>query len=335
MNRRNLTAAVSAFSILAIILDPGTAISGASEAVELCIKTVIPSLFPLMVLSMLLCSSLTGAQTKPLIWLGKLCKIPAGSECLLIPAFLGGYPVGAQAVSQAYCDGMLSKSSALRLLAFCSNAGPSFIFGMIAAQFDDPGAVWALWIIHMASALAVGMLLPLADSEKITLHPTESVTLPAAVKRSIQVMAEICGWIVLFRVLIRFLESWVLRLVSIETATVIIGILELSNGCIQLRQIADPGIRFIAASCLLSFGGLCVLMQTSAVTKKLGINSYFKGKLLQSACSMVLSCFYQICAGQYATALPLSLLGSAILATFAVTLRQKAKNSSNPLGIGV
>ena len=48
-------------------------------------------------------------------------------------------------------------------------------------------------------------------------------------------------------------------------------------------------MRFLAASTLLSFGGICVLMQTRAVTGSLGIKSYLKGKLLQALISLILS----------------------------------------------
>jgi hypothetical protein len=61
----------------------------------------------------------------------KLCRIPAGCSCLLIPAFLGGYPAGAQAVGQTLHQGGLSRKDAERMLLFCNNPGPSFLFGVL------------------------------------------------------------------------------------------------------------------------------------------------------------------------------------------------------------
>ena len=46
--------------MLALILDGRTAIDGARQGIELCLRTVIPSLFPFFVLSILLTSSLLG-----------------------------------------------------------------------------------------------------------------------------------------------------------------------------------------------------------------------------------------------------------------------------------
>ena len=58
--RKILTASLSASGILLLILDGKTAISGASEGLQLCIRSVIPSLFPFFVLSNLLTGTLLG-----------------------------------------------------------------------------------------------------------------------------------------------------------------------------------------------------------------------------------------------------------------------------------
>ena len=81
--------------MLALILDGRTAIDGARQGIELCLRTVIPSLFPFFVLSILLTSSLLGSSLAVLRPLGRLFGMPDGAESLLIPAFLGGYPVAA------------------------------------------------------------------------------------------------------------------------------------------------------------------------------------------------------------------------------------------------
>ena len=99
--RRLLTGIGGCIGLLVLILDAKTALQGARQGVELCLKTVIPSLFPFFVLSILLTSSLLGSRIPLLRPLGRLCGVPKGAESLLIPAFLGGYPVGAQSVPEA------------------------------------------------------------------------------------------------------------------------------------------------------------------------------------------------------------------------------------------
>ena len=146
--------------MLILILDGKTALAGGAEGIELCLKTVIPSLFPFFVLSILLTSSLSGVTLPVLRPLGRLCGMPEGTEALLISGFLGGYPVGAQSVAAVYRSGQLPRREAERLLAFCSNAGPAFLFGMASSLFPRQWMAWALWGIHIAGAVFAAVLLP-------------------------------------------------------------------------------------------------------------------------------------------------------------------------------
>ena len=138
--RQQLWTGIGAASAMAIlILDGKTAITGAQDGIALCLQTVIPSLFPFILLSILLTNTLLGHAIPLLRPLGRLFHLPSGSESLLICAFLGGYPVGAQTVSSLFQNGQLPRSTADRMLTFCNNAGPAFLFGMTAAK----AAAWA------------------------------------------------------------------------------------------------------------------------------------------------------------------------------------------------
>lgn len=287
MKRGIWTAILSAMGMLALIIDGKTALAGAADGIDLCLKSVIPSLLPFFVVSMLLTSSLWGS--KFLSPVGRLCGMPEGSESLLIVGLLGGYPVGAQSVAAAYRRGELAREQAQRLLGFCSNAGPAFFFGIVASRFAQWWAGLALWIIHILSALLVGTLLPGKDRSPVRLSESGVMTLPAALQQSIRVMANVCGWVILFRILISFLERWILWLLPLDATVFMTGLLELANGCCSLNAVADTKLRFIIASVILALGGLCVTMQTLSVTNDLGIGKYLLGKLLQGVISLIFS----------------------------------------------
>ena len=272
-----------------LIFDGKTAISGAHEGITLCLHTLIPSLFPFLVLSSLINSLLIGREITFLRPIGKLCGIPSGAESILLLGLLGGYPVGAQSIADAYGKGYLSKSAAHRLLGFCNNAGPAFVFGIIAAKFASPSTGWLIGVIHILSALIVGFFLPNKDHTVCTFNATELMTLPQALDKSIKTMAKICGWVVLFRVLLSVLRRWLFWLIPLWLQVLLTGTLELANGCVDLHLISNEGLRFLLAVCMLSFGGLCVGMQTISVTKELGCGLYFPGKLLQSIISILLA----------------------------------------------
>ncbi len=104
-------------------------------------------------------------ELSPLQPIAKLFGLPKGGESLLIPAFLGGYPMGAQAISAAYARGQLKKEDASRMLAFCNNAGPAFLFGMIAPLLPEKWMAWSLWGIHIASALVLATVFPISSQE--------------------------------------------------------------------------------------------------------------------------------------------------------------------------
>lgn len=298
-------------AMLMLILDAKTALSGAVEGIDLCIRTVVPALFPFIVLSGYLTGNLRVAKSPLIARIGAILKIPSGAEHILLTGMIGGYPVGAQAVAQAYGAGALSKEQARRMLGFCSNAGPAFLFGMLAPYFSGGHILWFLWLIHILSALAAGFLLPGAATPRITDAQTCKISFPAAVGRAVRITGMICGWVLLFRIVFVFLDRWALWLLPAEAKVMICGILELTNGCVGLGAISEEPIRFVLAVLFLNFGGICVGMQTVSVTGPLGSGWYFPGKLLQTGvgvllCGLTLPRLYPGCSVPYL--IPLGLL---------------------------
>lgn len=276
----------SVAGIFMLIIDGQTALIGASEGIELCIKTVIPSLFPFFVLSSLLTSSLMGTSIGLMMPFFHCLGVPSGAESLVVTAFLGGYPVGAQSVASAYRAGVLSKNTAQRMLAFCNNAGPSFLFGMIGSVFPNRWMVWVLWGIHILGAILAALIIPNEDTAPTKPVKGQILSISAAIVASIRVMAVVCAWIVLFRIVIAFLNRWFLWLLPQPMQVCIMGILELANGCCALEQITDVNLRFVICSGMLAFGGICVTMQTVSVTGGLSLKQYFLGKAIQTAFSI-------------------------------------------------
>ena len=291
MNKpRNLTGIFAGFGMLVLILDSSLAMEGARNGIELCIRTVIPSLFPFILLSMLLTTEIPVSNR----WIQHVTDrlgIPSSARSLLIPAFLGGYPVGAKCIHSLYRSGQLQKEQSERLLSFCSNAGPAFLFGMLSSFFPDKKSLWMLWIIHILSAVLTGLLFSMEQTAAHHQAPiTEKAEKPDILLSSIKATGLICGWVILFRILVTFLQKWFLWLLPPWLTVLITGVLELTNGCCELNKISSIEIRFIICSCMLAFGGICVLLQTASVTKGLSLRYYIVGKGLQTIFSLVISC---------------------------------------------
>lgn len=297
MKRQFLSLAAAALGMLVLILDAPCAIQAAGSALQMCILSLIPSLFPFLVVSALMTHSLSGIRTSLLAPLEKICRLPSGSGMLMLTGLLGGYPVGARVVTEAYRRGDLRKEQAERMLCFCNNAGPSFLFGIVASFFAGKRWVFIIWMIQIISALFTAFLLP--DSSYGVAGRVSSkagqIRLPECVEQAVHTMGIICGWVILFRVVSDFLIRWIFWIMPEPFQVLLTGFLELSNGCMQLHMIRDDSLRFIVAGCMLSFGGLCVGMQTRSISKELRLGHYFKGKLIQTLIVLLLSvdyCFF-------------------------------------------
>jgi hypothetical protein len=275
-----------------LILDAQTALAGAQAGLELCIRSVIPSLFPFLFLSVILTGAGGQVLSPVLRPLGRLCRIPEGAESILAVGLIGGYPVGAQCVAQACRDCRLDIKTARRMLGFCSNAGPSFIFGFLSGCFA-PLSLWLLWGIHILSAVITGILLPGGSTTQFTEGSPAPVSPVSALERSVRTMALICGWVILFRVILAFFRRWFLWLLPTWADILVSGLLELANGCCQLPMLPQESLQFILASGLLAFGGVCVWLQTASVTKGLGTGSYLHGKVMQAVVSVLLAILVQ------------------------------------------
>lgn len=337
MKKQNLLSVFGASAaMLVLIFDGKTAMRGAIDGIELCFQVLIPSLFPFFILSMLLTGSLYGQSfslLRPLVW---FCGIPQGSESLLPAGFLGGYPAGAQSVSQLYRSGRLTREQAEKLLPLCNNAGPAFIFGVLGSMFSRKYIVWLLWLVHILSALAAAALLPAAGGS-VSTHGGEQIGITAALERSVRAMGLVCGWVVLMRIVLAFLERWFLWLLPDVLRVATVGILELSNGCVLLKQLPQEGLRFILASGFLSLGGICVTLQTSSVADGLRLTHYFPGKLLQCCFSILMCSLLQplFPASQRCDfPLPLCAIAGVLLLSAAVFIRTK-NNSRIPSVHGV
>ena len=319
-NRRWLCL-LSVIGFLILILDGKTALAGAAEGIELCLRTVIPALFPFILLSSVFFSAATALSWKETV-ISTVFHFPRGGGFLALPCFLGGYPVGAQSVRKAYQEGRLKKDEAQRLLAFSNNAGPSFVFGVVGQMFPKSWFPWALWGIHIAGALAAAHCLSNTSSvQRSGIQPSQPKG--DLMLEAVKTMGVICGWVILFRVIIAFLNRWFLWLLPESARIALIGLLELSNGCCELPKISDIRVRFILCSGMLAAGGLCVTAQTSSVTKGLSLRYYFLGKAIQILVSLMIS--YSI---MYQTVLPLLFLLPLFLLNSCRTGKNRGGNRS-------
>ena len=268
--------------------------AAAARALSLCAGTVIPSLFPFLVVSSLLISLGFGEWLAPHFsgLMTPLFRLPGQASGPLLLGLIGGYPIGAQSVAELYQQGLLTKGEAERLLTFCNNSNPVFLISVLGVGvFGSVRAgVW-LWLIHLLSALLAGLFFRgrKVPARRDSPRPVScrAVSLSAAVVSSVRSaangMLSVCAFVTLFYVLI----SPLAELGGLLSAT-LVGAVELFS----LTPLLTPDVPgFVLAAACAGWGGLSVLCQTAAVLDSTGLRlaPCVWGKSLQALLSAALA----------------------------------------------
>ena len=263
----------------------------AAEALGLCGRSVIPALFPFLVLSTLLVSLDFGELVSP--WFAGLMtplfRLPGSAGSALALGLAGGYPIGAQTAVQLYREGVLTRAETERLLAFCNNSNPVFLISVLGAGvFGSVRAgVW-LWLIHILAALLTGLAFRRSGEsgppQYVTRNspsrgPSLFAALVEAVRGGLTGMLSVCAFVIFFYVLASPLASLGGRL-----GPLLVGLTELFS---LTPLLPADGFGFVLAAGCAGWGGLSVLCQTAAVLDGSGLRlrSCLAGKLLQGLLS--------------------------------------------------
>lgn len=290
MKRRWSGLPLCAAAMLCLILDSRSAAESVRSAIGLCLETVVPSLFPLFVISGMAVGML---QSVHLPFLRDLLRLSVGGEGIFLLGLVGGYPLGAQCIVQALEQKLLSKEDARRMLGFCNNCGPAFLFGILGPVLGGIGRAAAVLLIQAIAALTVGAFWP-GEAKSGKAAPSSALSLPQAVTRAVRSMVSICAWVILARVLLGFLQRWLFPFFPEWVSTVVSGVLEVTGGCLSLDGIPDPESRFVMACGMVCFGGISVLLQIRALSDSagIGIGTCAWQKALQALIAMGLAKLY-------------------------------------------
>ena len=305
----------------ALVIYPKQSLEAAANGLELCLNVIIPSLFPFFVLSTLIVqlgiARYFGRILEPVM--RPLFNVGGACSTAFVLGFIGGYPVGAKTVIALYESGSCTKTEAERLLSFCNNSGPAFIFGVVGAGVFSSSAIGLLlYLSHTLASICVGLLfrfwgrktekkegrsLPQIEVKRFTVAFVESV------KSAFQTTINICGFVIFFTIIINILFlSGLLPLIAsligsvfapfgfdIEWAErLLTGLIELTSGVWSLQGAAGELSRAMAmAAFMLGWAGLSIHCQVLSFIGDSGISvrTYIYGKILQAGISAVFAYF--------------------------------------------
>jgi len=302
-----------AFVFAYLLIYSGTAAGAMLEGLKISAAVLIPSLFPLSVVSGMIvrleiaepvCRR-AGKAFKAFFRVSENCVLP------FVLGIAGGYPLGVIVAADMYKNGRISRGDLKKIVLFCSNCSPAFIVGVAAPYLSNTGAGFAatkialvLLSAHIFAAVFVGFLFSRlyfhSDEEsrqKYDGAPKKTYSFSSAFIESVETsaisMLRLAAYISLFYMLNKLLLSTNIFIIFtdinnfVNIKAFVSGILEFSTGVLALDMLLKS---LPVAAFLISFGGLCVAAQSASVLNGTGvkIRHYIFAKLAQGVMAYII-----------------------------------------------
>lgn len=283
---------VSIFSALILLRFPAICAEGVVRGIEISSQTVVPSLFPFLVLSSFVQSSgvLDFAGEKTNRFFGKVFNFSGKAGCTVFFSLFAGFPVGCSLASSLLSQNKICRNEAKRIALSSVNAGPAFVIGAVGtALLSSVRAGVIIFVSLSLSSLMIAFLSRfILPSEKITQSSEKSSlslseSLVSSVYNASKSMFIICAWIILFSCFLNIVSS---RTQSDTFSVASKAFLEVTSGCCALAGKESP----VVICAVLGWCGLCVHCQVFPYILKIGLNAkyYFCSRILHSMLSSVI-----------------------------------------------
>jgi hypothetical protein len=244
----------------ALIADTKNITSTVTASIETCLYTVIPALFGfMMIASYLLTSGLYRIIFKPFYMaLRFIIKLSEEEFGIFLLSLFGGYPIGAKLLADR-----AQPTDSASPLPFCYCPSPGFVISVAGVGLF--ANVQAGLIVYISNVLACVFIAILCRSglqparNKDNFHrPLQLNVFTPAILSASSALFPVCAVIAAFGVI-----KGTLQFIGIENDFVF-AVLEIT-GTSQLAP--NPALLPLIAA-LFSTGGLCIIMQIPALTKK-------------------------------------------------------------------
>lgn len=268
---------MSALSMLLTFVLSDVAIQSMSLGMRLCVRVVIPTLFPFMVLSELLISS--GAAELAGRWLARpLARMLDISEEGAVSVLLGllcGFPIGAKCAISLYERGRISKGELEHLCTFCNSPSSAFLVGAVGVgSFGSRDFGVLLYAVHILSALIIGLIgrayfkerkrrgeYISGDSGALPRREGFARAFTEAVTGSAASMLYICAFVVFFSAVLGMLRYFADQARMPDELTVLmLGFFEMTGGVSAAAELGRD-IALPAVAAITGWSGLSVHFQ--------------------------------------------------------------------------
>ena len=289
---------MSSFCFILVLRNSDAAITYMGQGLTLCARTVIPSLFPFMVISELLVSSGAGEAlgrlfSRAMRWLFGLSG--AGASAVFLGSMCG-FPVGARTAVGLLDRNAISKSECEHLLTFTNNPSSAFLITTVGASLYGSRH---LGVVLYGTVLGCGLLVGFLA--KFFLHrsrePEEHPHFPSglhiggvetftsAVSNAATGMLTVCAYVVFFSALTGALGCAVGDTGRIGDMgyTLLSGAMEMTSGISLASSLSDREWGIILTAAFAGWSGISVHCQvmTLCAGRGLSFKPYILAKTAQ------------------------------------------------------
>lgn len=296
-----------AFLAFLFFAETDASIEYVKKGISVCVKNVVPALFPFTVLSAVmaelgLSDIVSGIIGRPL---GRIFGVSAAGSAVPFMGALCGFPIGAISAMRLYRSGRISREDVSRLMLFSNNPSSAFLIGAVGSALwscERLGVV--LYFIQLLSAFLIGVFQSVftarSEEKRVEERGTHSQrglssVLVDAISDAAYSSVGICAFIMFFAAFVgalcaflgRFFDSQLLR-------SLIYCIFEMSGAVSEATRLGNTEFAVVLTAFACGWSGLSVHFQIFSVCRDAGISkgAYLLAKAVQGALSAIMMALY-------------------------------------------
>ena len=276
------------------------------DGLSLCATTMIPALFPFMVLSELIVSSGIGRRLGYALrgLFGPLFGLSEGGVCAWVMGLVCGFPIGARVAASLYRSGEMDAREFCHVICFCNVPSSAFLVGVMGSSLlGSRRAGWCLvgWTVVACAAVGIlfrgrGVRSGEARVTRTTVQrPSTKQLLGQATASAATSMLGVCATVVIFCAILATLS----RMIDARGASPLLkaglfGLTELSAGARAAAALPSRQAAAVLCAAVAGWGGFSVHCQILSVCDgcPVSLTRFYACRVLQtlmSAAGMALS----------------------------------------------
>ena len=260
-------------------------------AIRLVVMTVIPSLFPFIILSDYFSGIEINTDSGVSRCFERIFGMPSQALTSVITGLLCGFPLGIKSASSLYDRGVIDDDELVRICGCANN--PSLGFVISSVGLGMRGSSNDGWLLFISVTLSSLLLLIFTRRKPINHNKSEFISrqsfdLSKSIKDSASVLTVISSYIILFSALLGVIKLFIKSKLVLAIAA---SLLEVSSG---MKIVSSTGSIDYQTSMLLSafglgFSGFSVHLQSLYfIPSRLVFLRYLFLKMITGACAALI-----------------------------------------------